>query len=113
MAKRFGSRTRLLFCFILFLSIVLVGLEIGKASQRTAAGAAMTGTSVVSPTPSPPLLVDSQLQLEQQPQVGLVHQRFVTINRAALEGSSFTLRLFDTTTLTVVMDSRQSLREAA
>lgn len=72
---------------------------------------AVHSTSTATPTP-PTLLTNSQVGGQPIDSVAVVRYRFVNVNRAALDGNSFALPLFDGVTMTTVMDNRQDLRDA-
>jgi hypothetical protein len=82
-------------------------------STSTTAQPTSTAHSTTTATPTPPtLLTDSQVGGHPIDSVAVVRYRFVNINRAALDGNSFALPLFDGVTMTAVMDNRQDLRDA-
>ena len=82
-------------------------------STSTTAQPTSTAHSTSTTTPTPPaLLTDSQVGGYTIDSVAIVRYRFVNVNRAALDGNSFALPLFDAMTMTAVMDNRQDLRDA-
>jgi hypothetical protein len=80
------------------------------ASSRYAVPA--QATMEYSPATPPELLSPSGVLGRERNLPFIVRRQFVNVNQAALLEAAFSVRLFDGANLTVVRDSRQSLREA-